>query len=262
MDGSKRSFLKLAGTSVLAGLSAAWTRASSVQPSRIQTEKRPESMSGKKWGLLVDPGKCLEKEGCRDCIEACHQAHNVPEHPSAEESVKWIWKESYEHAFPTQAHRYTQEALKEKPVLVFCNHCENPPCVRVCPTQATWKRDSDGIVMMDQHRCIGCRYCMVACPYGSRSFNWRDPRLALKGELNPDFPTRMKGVVEKCNFCAERLAKGLLPACVETCQKVSGALFFGDLEDRNSEISSILRSRHSIRRKPALGTEPQVYYLV
>ena len=122
--------------------------------------------------------------------------------------------------------RYTK-----KPVLVLCNHCDNPPCVRVCPTKATWRRD-DGIVMMDWHRCIGCRYCVVACPYGSRSFNWVNPRPHVE-DITMDFPTRMKGVVEKCTLCEERISRNQLPACVEACPY--GALIFGDRGDPNSE---------------------------
>jgi molybdopterin-containing oxidoreductase family iron-sulfur binding subunit len=148
--------------------------------------------------------------------------------------------------------------MQHEEVLVFCNHCHNPPCTRVCPTQATWKRE-DGIVMMDWHRCIGCRYCIVACPYGSRSFNWRDPRPSIK-EIQAEFPTRSRGVVEKCTFCDERLATGRLPACVEACK--NRCLLFGDLEDADSPVREILRTRHAIRRKPGLGTQPEVYYLV
>ena len=141
---------------------------------------------------------------------------------------------------------------------MFCNHCDNPPCTKVCPTQATWKRD-DGVVMMDWHRCIGCRYCVAGCPYGSRSFNWRDPRPHID-ELNPEFPTRTRGVVEKCNFCEERLARGEQPACVVACKEK--ALIFGDLEDPESEIRKVLRERPSVRRKVALGTQPQIFYLL
>ena len=113
--------------------------------------------------------------------------------------------------------------------------------------------------MMDWHRCIGCRYCVVACPYGSRSFNWRDPRPFIE-KIDPVFPTRTRGVVEKCTFCEERLAKGELPACVEAAK--NDALMFGDLEDEHSPIREILNTRFSIRRKPSLGTQPEVYYLV
>jgi len=141
---------------------------------------------------------------------------------------------------------------------LFCNHCDNPPCTKVCPTQATWKRE-DGIVMMDWHRCIGCRYCMAACPYGSRSFNWRDPRTNIN-EISNDFPTRTKGVVEKCTFCDERIAKDLMPACVEACTEK--ALIFGDLNNRKSDVRKLLKENFSIRRKPGLGTEPEIYYIV
>ncbi|MDD5244547.1 MAG: 4Fe-4S dicluster domain-containing protein, partial [Syntrophorhabdaceae bacterium] len=109
------------------------------------------------------------------------------------------------------------------------------------------------------HRCIGCRYCMAACPYGARSFNWKDPRPFIKN-INQDFPTRTKGVVEKCNFCEERLAKGLKPACVEACKE--NALIFGDLNDPGSEIVKVLKSRMTTRRKPYLGTQPKVFYLL
>lgn len=264
MDESKRGFLKIAGCSVLGVLGAAGIRAATELGPGGKAERSSSTLNGKKWGMVVDPQRCLETEGCTACIEACHRAHNVPNIADPREEVKWVWKESFEHSFPNQSHQYTKASLKEQSVLVFCNHCESPPCVRVCPTQATWKREEDGIVMMDQHRCIGCRYCMVACPYGSRSFNWQDPRNALTGELNPEYPTRTKGVVEKCNFCAERLAKGQEPACVEACRKSTGtgALHFGDLGDPESNVSKLLSERYSIQRKPGLGTEPQVYYLV
>jgi molybdopterin-containing oxidoreductase family iron-sulfur binding subunit len=113
--------------------------------------------------------------------------------------------------------------------------------------------------MMDWHRCIGCRYCIVACPYGSRSFNWKNPRPWTR-EIQPDFPTRMRGVVEKCTFCEERLARGQMPACVGACK--ARAVVFGDIEDPNSDARRMLEGRFSIRRKPELGTQPQIYYLV
>ena len=142
--------------------------------------------------------------------------------------------------------------------MTLCNHCENPPCVAVCPTKATFKRD-DGIVMMDYHRCIGCRYCMAACPYGARSFNWQDPRPFIHA-IDKGYPTRTKGVVEKCNFCDERLAGGLAPACVDACK--GACLAFGDLNDEHSEANRLLRSRPAMQRKPELGTRPKVFYLL
>ncbi|HEX7504100.1 MAG TPA: 4Fe-4S dicluster domain-containing protein, partial [Syntrophales bacterium] len=141
---------------------------------------------------------------------------------------------------------------------VLCNHCDNPPCVRVCPTQATFKR-ADGIVMMDYHRCIGCRFCMAACPYGARSMNYRDPRPFIR-KINNDYPTRTKGVVEKCTFCEERLRKGILPACVMACEEK--ALVFGDIDDPRSEIRRLLDKELPIRRRVELGTKPQAYYIL
>ncbi len=214
---------------------------------------------GPRWVMVVDTRKCRHADGCRECIDACHRAHNVPDIGTEKEEVKWIWKESFEKAFPSQEGEYLMEELRGMPTPLLCNHCENPPCVRVCPTQSTWKRE-DGVVMMDMHRCIGCRYCIVACPYGSRSFNWRDPRPYLE-EIDPGYPTRTKGVVEKCNFCADRMARGIMtPACVEKCPE--GALVFGDIRDPESEVRKILREKYTLRRKVSLGTDPHVFYVL
>jgi len=260
MSIDRRGFLKIAGISTIlgvGGISAAsglknWAEASQVMPN-------PEALKAKRWGMVVDMAKFQTDEDYQRCIDACDEVHNVPHINNKKEEVKWIWKEKFENAFPGNEDPYLAEEIKELPFLVLCNHCENPPCVRVCPTKATFKRESDGIVMMDMHRCIGCRFCMAACPYGARSFNFRDPRPSINAEKeNPEFPTRTKGVVEKCTLCYERLAKGLQPACVEASK---GALIFGDLEDSNSEIRKVLGSRYSFRRKPELGTQPSVYYI-
>jgi len=256
MNSTRRIFLKVAGLSLVGlGIKPAWEALSAKDSSKFTP--RPERLKGKRWALVVNPQRC--RENCRDCIEACHQAHNVPDFGNPKDEIKWIWTEPFRDAFPGQDHPYIGEGVKEKPVLVLCNHCDNPPCVRVCPTKATFKRKEDGIVMMDYHRCIGCRFCVAGCPYGARSMNYRDPRPFIR-EINPEFPTRTRGVVEKCNFCEERLAKGLLPACVLACKEK--ALTFGDLEDPQSEVRKLLRVRFTIRRKPELGTQPQVYYIV
>lgn len=275
MELKRREFLKIVGGSALIGGSAisALVEEEGIVHASIHEEHghsaeedhghgHVEEASGIRWAMVVDMRKCAEQEGCRDCIDACHYVHNVPSFPDPKEEVKWIWKDEYHHVFPdiSTLDPYVPEHIKRHPFLALCNHCDNPPCVRVCPTKATFKRP-DGIVAMDYHRCIGCRFCMAACPYGSRSFNWRDPRLGLKGrELNYEFPTRMRGVVEKCNFCVERLAQGKIPACVEACKY--GALTFGNLADPNSEVRALLRGNYALRRKPQLGTKPSVFYII
>ena len=257
MELNRRSFLKLAGIAT-AGLivKPAIDVYSKVKPAGASSTAITP-VSGR-LAMVVNTKLCRAKDGCTDCIDACHSIHNIPDFPNPKDEIKWMWTVPYEHGFEEHDNKFIKEDLKHEPVIMLCNHCDEPPCAQVCPTKSTWKRE-DGIVMMDYHRCIGCRLCMAACPYGSRSFNWRDPRPFIK-ETNPDFPTRTRGVVEKCNFCAERLASGLTPACVEACKEKG--LVFGDLEDPDSEIREILSSNYTIRRKPGIGTSPQIYYVV
>jgi molybdopterin-containing oxidoreductase family iron-sulfur binding subunit len=255
MSVDRRTFLGVAGLSALA---AAGKGSLDVLVRGGRAEGATGAPPAARWGMVIDLRKCLKEEGCTDCIAACDRTHNVPHFDERAHEIKWIWREPFAKVFSGQANRYTADAFRGTSLPVLCNHCDTPPCVRVCPVKATWKR-ADGIVMMDYHRCIGCRYCVAACPYGARSFNWLDPRPRIK-ELNPDFPTRTKGVVEKCNFCEERLAKKQLPACVEACE--AKALVFGNLNDPASEARNLLRTRYAIRRKPELGTGPNVYYLV
>lgn len=262
MSMNRREFLRIAGISTIAGIGGT-TVVGGLRKGVIeaaQTTPNTDALTGKRWGMAIDMSKLKSEETIKRLTEACHRIHNVPDFSNTKDEVKWIWTEIFEHSFPGQKHKFMAEDMKHKPFLLLCNHCDNPPCVRVCPTKATFKR-SDGIVMQDMHRCIGCRFCMAACPFGARSFNYKNPRLAknLQEYMNPEFPTRTIGVVEKCTFCYERLAKGLKPACVE---ESNGALVFGDLEDPASEIRKILASKHTIRRKPELGTEPNIYYII
>ncbi len=254
---SRKRFLKIAGVSVVA---AAGGKLAGNFAGAMQNNPSPpqEGLKPRRWAIAIDLNKCLQKDGCTRCIEACHRGHNVPQMDVHAHRVQWIWKAPFSQAFPNDANQYQYARFQNAPVPLFCNHCENAPCVRVCPTKATWKRE-DGIVMMDWHRCIGCRYCMAACPYGSRSFNWVDPRPYIVNE-NPDFPARTKGVVEKCNLCEERLGKLELPLCVKACPQE--ALIFGDLNSPDSNLRDVLRSHYTIRRKPELGTNPQTYYIV
>ncbi|HBG92330.1 MAG: 4Fe-4S ferredoxin [Nitrospirae bacterium GWF2_44_13] len=261
MSMNRREFLKIAGISTIAGIGgtalAGGLRKGVLEAA--QAAPNTDALTEKRWGIAIDMSKLKSEESIKRVTEACHRIHNVPDFSNTKDEVKWIWTETFEHSFPGQEHKFMAEDMKHKPFLLLCNHCDNPACVRVCPTKATFKR-SDGIVMQDMHRCIGCRFCMAACPFGARSFNYKNPRLAknLQEYMNPEFPTRTIGVVEKCTFCYERLAKGLKPACVE---ESNGALVFGDLDDPASEIRKILASKHTIRRKPELGTEPNIYYI-
>lgn len=267
MKKSRRRFLKIAGVSAL-GLgagSAVNVFASEVVKKKpavqkasenSQYKKLPKAFTAERWAFVIDTRK-LNKSKTEKIQKACHLNHNVPNIPNEGKEIKWIWTDTFHNVFPEKENEHLAEKLEGLGILTLCNHCENPPCVQACPTEATFQRE-DGIVMMDFHRCIGCRFCMAACPYGSRSFNFFNPRPHID-HVNAEFPTRQKGVVEKCNFCAERLAEGKAPYCVEAAD---GAIVFGDLEDPKSDVRRLLKSNFTIRRKPSLGTGPCVYYIV
>ncbi len=281
MDVKRRKFLKIAGLSAVAGIGAptafntllkgevhASSEGGHSEAPKEDTGHKPEP-KGTQYGLVIDLKKFEHhKELAEKCINACHSEHNVPDLGNPKNEIKWLWLDDYEHSFPEHSHHKKNKSLDDLPVLLLCNHCEKPPCVRACPTKATFKNE-DGIVMMDYHRCIGCRFCMAACPYGARSFNWLSPRVKdvngnykyFKKPLNPEFPTRMRGVVEKCNFCAKRLSIGKKPACVEACGN-TGAMVFGDINDPKSNISHTLNENYTIQRKPATGTYPSVFYII
>jgi molybdopterin-containing oxidoreductase family iron-sulfur binding subunit len=158
-----------------------------------------------------------------------------------------------------------------------CQHCENAACVKVCPVSATYKRESDGLVLVDYSRCIGCRYCVTACPYGVRSFNWQEPQqipsdfpLGYQSDhIDPDpasgpnrlvyTPKRPKGVVEKCTFCVERIDQGQEPVCVEVCP--ARARIFGDLNDPNSQVSQMIQGSGAFNLSPEVGTKPSVFFI-
>jgi molybdopterin-containing oxidoreductase family iron-sulfur binding subunit len=262
MENSRRNFLKIAGISAL-GLSAKPVynafAVSEEHGEKNEAKVIPKkgALTARRWAMVIDTTKFESEEDLKPIIEACNKIHNIPAFENKRHEIKWIWEEEFKHAFPDLENEHMNDRIKSLPFLVLCNQCQDAPCVRACPTKATFKQE-DGIVAMDFHRCIGCRFCMAACPYGSRSFNFRDPRPFIK-ETNKKFPTRMKGVVEKCNFCSELLAEGKQPACVEAS---NGALVFGDLDDPESEVRKLLKSNYTIRRKAALGTGPAIYYIV
>jgi Fe-S-cluster-containing dehydrogenase component len=257
MSVDRKEFLRMAGMS-LATLVAPRSTMTMADASEKGGASAAHEPAARRWAMVIDTRKCAQQDGCSSCIKACNRSHNIPEIHEEGHEVQWVRKEPFQSAFHLESGEFANASLRDRPVLVLCNHCDKPPCVRVCPTRATWKRE-DGIVMMDWHRCIGCRYCMAACPYGSRSFNWIAPRPFIH-EASAEFPTRSKGVVEKCTFCVERLAQGKPPACVAACE--AGALLFGDLEDNASPVRVALGAGYAIRRKPELGTVPKVYYIV
>jgi len=256
MKNNRRAFIKLAAVAA-AGLAVA-PKAMASGGGHSPVKPHSNGLHAKQWAMVIDTTKLHTKEEIGKLADVCHSIHNVPEIEGKQE-IKWLWADKYAHTFTEQENPFISDEVHERTFPLLCNHCESPSCVRVCPTKATYKRP-DGIVAMDYHRCIGCRYCMAACPYGSRSFNWGEPRKNLDlSKLNTKFPTRMRGVVEKCNFCVERLAIGEQPACAEASE---GAIVFGDLYDPESPVRQVLRERFTIRRKPSAGTEPCVYYVI
>jgi phenylacetyl-CoA:acceptor oxidoreductase subunit 1 len=205
------------------------------------------------WVMVIDQSKCI---GCGYCTLAC-QAHN-----DINPEIQW---NRVEAAGEVDG----QDVFLPRP----CMQCAKAPCVEVCPVRASYYRP-DGIVMMDYDRCIGCRYCEVACPYQARSFNWKafdGPNPVVPKWGSPEVARRPRGVVEKCAFCYQRIERGLAlgltpgidadatPACVVVCPV--GARVFGDLNDPESQVSKLLESHVSYRLRDDLGTGPRVYYL-
>ena len=227
--------------------------------------KTTKAIPGVKYGYGLDISRCI---GCRRCVYACVKENNQSRDPQ----IHWISVLDFEkgerwvNVFEEADKYYNPKAVPENGhfyMPVQCQQCENPPCVKVCPTKATWQ-ERDGIVVVDYNWCIGCRYCMAACPYGARRFNWGKPRIA-KEELNPDVHylgnrPRVAGVVEKCTFCIQRTREnpGRYPACVEICPV--GARKFGNLLDPESEIRYCIENKRVFRIKEELNTYPKFYY--
>jgi molybdopterin-containing oxidoreductase family iron-sulfur binding subunit len=225
------------------------------------TVKGTEPIPNVKFGYALDLNRCV---GCRRCVYACTEENNQSRQSPQIHYIKVLRFENGVMEFEQADRYYDPEQVPEEGYYympVQCQHCEKAPCVKACPVRATWKED-DGIVVMDYNWCIGCRYCMAACPYEGRNFNWADPTLPAD-EMNPETHylgnrPRMRGVVEKCHFCVQRSREGKYPACVEICPV--GARKFGNLLDPESEIRYVLENKRVFRLKEDLLTEPNFFY--
>ncbi len=216
-------------------------------------------MDGVEYGYALNLSLCI---GCRACADACHHENNHDRRTN--QSYIRVFEMSqgsldfdngnaaYDHPVPQPGKYYLP---------VQCQQCDNAPCVKVCPVQATWK-EQDGIVVVDYNWCIGCRYCEAACPYHARRFNWSAPEIPAD-EINPEQAylsnrIRPQGVVEKCTFCLHRTRQGRLPACLEACP--TGARVFGNLLDPSSAVRWVLENKRIFVLKEELGTRPRFFY--
>ena len=219
----------------------------------VTNDEARRGIPNKKFVMVIDEAKC---DGCKKCTEACQAMHHT------ESDREWI------KVFTMKDAEATAPYFFPKP----CFHCDNPPCTKVCPVNATFKRQ-DGIVLIDNERCIGCRMCMAACPYSTRFFNWSAPSAAQKAEVgdiaySPEqsVPRRM-GTVEKCDFCPDMIRQGKMPACVSGCPM--DVIYFGDQNEDavtnasgvTVKLSKLLEDNAGYRHLEELGTEPRVYYL-
>ena len=196
----------------------------------------------KRWGMLIDTAKCAS--GCTACVSACNTENGIASHDRPRTDQQWIRK-------VTLRDKQTKHEIS---LPMMCQHCESPPCVDVCPTGASMKR-ADGIVIVDRHTCIGCRYCMMACPYKARSFAHETV------DNTVDYQPRGKGTVESCTMCVHRVDEGGTPACVEACAEAEhGAMIFGDIKDPNSEISKQLVEHGGKQIRADLGLNTGVRY--
>ncbi|KTE92414.1 4Fe-4S ferredoxin [Desulfitobacterium hafniense] len=203
-----------------------------------------------RYAMAIDLKRCV---GCHTCSMACKVENNLPN------DVWWnkvltVGGEEIDTAegiYPNNEKQFLP---------VNCQHCENPSCVKACPVGATYKRKEDGIVIQDYDKCIGCRYCMVACPYNVRQFNWKKPEYVVDFAVGDAAVTpHQYNTVEKCTFCTHRLAQGLEPACIKACP--ARARYFGDIDDPESDVSKAVRGKSHFQLLDEKGTKPAVFYL-
>ena len=234
-------------------------RSASTEP-----DPTPGIRTGPEYAKLIDISRCI---GCRRCVHACVEENNQSRDPE----IQWIRVLEFERSSALRGINleegnayYEHEEVPDEGkfyIPISCMQCEDSPCTNVCPTGATWT-EPDGIVVIEYDWCIGCRYCMAACPYGARHFNWGEPNVPAE-DVNPDMHIlgnrpRKRGVVEKCTFCIQRVRNGEYPACHEACPV--GARKFGNLLDPDSEIRYLLENKRTFVLKAELKTRPKFFY--
>jgi len=232
----------------------------------VKDQRRKKS----RYVMVIDLDRCT---GCGDCMVSCAVENNISVPPvEAGERRALTWVKVYRVG---NGKLFPEQRIVHVPIP--CQHCDHAPCIHVCPVTAVQLDEKTGIVGQIPERCMGCRYCMAACPYHARYFNWFDPIWpeGMENALNPDVSPRMRGVAEKCNFCHARLQRAhekaasegrhelepgeYVPACAEACP--NGAIRFGDMLDPRSGIAELVKSPKAFRLLESLGTEPKVYYL-
>ncbi len=252
MDLSRRSFFKVLGAGGAAIGTGLGTANAAEKPAPSEDS----------LGCLVDTTLCV---GCRKCEEACNQRHDLPAPEESFEELTVLEKERrMDETSYTVVNKYYPENIgtltwRERPTFVKfqCMHCNDPSCVSACIVGALTKEEN-GAVIYDAKKCIGCRYCMIACPYNARFFNFKDN----EEWVNKEQPKRSHGVAEACNLCAHRLDVGKKPACVEACQNIgAGAMMVGDLNDESGDVANMVTSAAVKRIREDLGTDPKVYYI-
>ncbi len=235
---SRRRFIGASAGAAAAALTSGLTL---VELSRARAPEAPASAK-QRFGLLIDTSKCAS--GCTACVDACGKENGLHGAGRPRTDPQWIRKVELKDVSTGRA----------ASLPVMCQHCAEPPCVDVCPTGASFKR-ADGIVLVDRHTCIGCRYCMMACPYKARSFVHEN----LTGQ-DPDVP-RGKGCVESCTLCVHRIDRGEQPACVEACAEAGHrAMLFGDLNDPKSEVAQRVATQATARIRADLKLDTGVRY--
>lgn len=248
----RRAFLKASGGLVLFGGAFVYGVPKMVPYHGIPPIE-DSRLAGRRMGMVVDLNAC--QQDCTACMDACRAENNVASHDDKSIDIHWIRRVDVTREVSPGEH-----PDRVRKVLLMCQHCEHPPCAQVCPVQATYQRE-DQIVIVDQHRCIGCRYCMIACPYSVRFFNFEENHEEWEN-LNTERPKRSHGVAEACTMCAHRLDLGRPPACVEACANVgANALHCGDLNDPESNVSALIARGGAMRLREDLGTEPKVFFL-